>query len=122
ARGSLSVQPMAVSFIVQAMRRCTPWVEARSRFHPVRWIAVGLLLALATGLGAWLVAHPFLTSHTRYLDLPVLGPVPLASAMFFDLGVFALVVGATALILIALAHQSIRSHRLPRPPQPPEED
>jgi len=113
---------MAVAFIVQYMASGTRWVEARLRIHPVRWIGVGLLLALATGLGAWLVAHPFLTSHTRYLDLPVLGPVPLASAMFFDLGVFALVVGATALILIALAHQSIRSHRLPRPPQPPEED
>ena len=33
------------------------------------------------------------------------------TALLFDLGVFALVVGATALILIALAHQSIRSHR-----------
>ncbi len=32
----------------------------------------------------------------------------------FDLGVFALVVGATTLMLIALAHQSIRGHRVPR--------
>jgi multicomponent K+:H+ antiporter subunit A len=31
--------------------------------------------------------------------------------MLFDVGVFALVVGATVLILIALAHQSIRTPR-----------
>jgi multicomponent K+:H+ antiporter subunit A len=31
--------------------------------------------------------------------------------MLFDLGVFALVFGSTVLILIALAHQSVRSHR-----------
>jgi multicomponent K+:H+ antiporter subunit A len=31
----------------------------------------------------------------------------------FDLGVFALVVGATVLMLIAIAHQSVRSHRAP---------
>jgi hypothetical protein len=36
--------------------------------------------------------------------------VHLASALFFDAGVFA-VVGATLLILTALAHQSVRSHR-----------
>ena len=33
------------------------------------------------------------------------------SAAFFDLGVFAVVVGATLLILTALAHQSIRAHQ-----------
>jgi multicomponent K+:H+ antiporter subunit A len=37
--------------------------------------------------------------------------VPRASALAFDLGVFVLVVGATVLILVALAHQSIRSAR-----------
>ena len=35
----------------------------------------------------------------------------MASALLFDLGVFSLVVGATVLMLIALAHQSVRSHR-----------
>jgi multicomponent K+:H+ antiporter subunit A len=44
----------------------------------------------------------------------MIGRVPLASALIFDLGVFTLVVGATVLILIALAHQSIRSHRAVR--------
>lgn len=100
---------MAIAFIVQYMANGTRWVESRIRLHPLRWIGLGLVFALLTGIGAWLAAHPFLTSHTRYLELPVLGKVPLASALFFDLGVFSLVVGATALILIALAHQSLRS-------------
>ena len=69
----------------------------------MRWVATGLLLAVATGAGSWLFAHPFLTSHT-----PVVGGIHLPSAFAFDLGVFSLVVGATGLILIALAHQSIR--------------
>ena len=46
-----------------------------------------------------------------------LGRVPLASALLFDLGVFALVVGATVLILIALAHQSVRKPRMGLPVQ-----
>ena len=40
--------------------------------------------------------------------------VPTASALLFDLGVFGLVVGATVLMLIALAHQSIRKLRAAR--------
>jgi multicomponent K+:H+ antiporter subunit A len=51
---------------------------------------------------------PFLTSAFAYADIPLIGKVPMATALIFDLGVFALVVGATVLMLIALAHQSIR--------------
>jgi multisubunit Na+/H+ antiporter MnhC subunit len=35
----------------------------------------------------------------------------IASALFFDIGVYAVVVGSTLLILTALAHQSVRSHQ-----------
>ncbi len=72
---------------------------------------MGLLLAPATGGGAGRLGYPFLTTHTAHLTLPLLGEVHVPSALLFDLGVFALVVGATVLILTALAHQSVRSHR-----------
>jgi multicomponent K+:H+ antiporter subunit A len=42
------------------------------------------------------------------VTLPILGSLHVPTAFFFDLGVFALVVGATGLVLIALAHQSTR--------------
>jgi multicomponent K+:H+ antiporter subunit A len=71
-----------------------------------------MLVALATGLGAWTLGYPFLTTHTAHLTLPLLGEIHVASALFFDTGVFLLVLGATMLILTALAHQSVRSHRL----------
>jgi multicomponent K+:H+ antiporter subunit A len=41
--------------------------------------------------------------------VPVLGELPLASAMAFDLGVFAVVVGATLLALVSLAGRPTRS-------------
>ncbi len=99
---------LATGVILQYMAGGTRWAESRLAIRPVRWIGVGLLLAAATGLGSWLFAHPFLTSHTAHLHLPLLGELHLPSAFFFDLGVFSLVVGATGLVLIALAHQSIR--------------
>ena len=103
---------MAIGFLLQYMAGGTRWVEDRLRILPVRWIGFGLMLAAFTGMGSWLFGYPFLTSHFQYLELPVIGKVPAASALLFDLGVFSLVVGATVLILIALAHQSIRSHRV----------
>src|SRR3546814_4029194 len=78
---------MSVAFILQYMAGGTRWVEARLTILPVRWIALGLLLAAFTGIGAWLYGHPFLTSYFRYSDVPLVGKVPLASAVILDLGV-----------------------------------
>jgi len=104
---------MAIAFILQYMARGARWVEERLRVLPVRWIGAGLLLAVLTGAGAWLFGRPLLKSYHGYADLPLLGRVPLASAMLFDLGVLLLVVGATVLMLVGLAHQSIRAVRAP---------
>jgi multicomponent K+:H+ antiporter subunit A len=104
---------MAAAFILQYMALGTNRVEARLRILPLRWMGFGLLLAAGTGMAAWAFGHPFLTSYFTYADIPLIGSVPLASALLFDLGVFSLVVGATVLMLIAIAHQSVRSHRVP---------
>ncbi|WP_020654468.1 monovalent cation/H+ antiporter subunit A [Massilia niastensis] len=103
----------ATALIVQYMVAGTDWVESHLRLRPHRWIAWGLATACLTGMGAWLFGYPFLTSHTAHLDLPLLGEIHVPSAFVFDLGVFLVVVGATMLILVALAHQSLRSHRAP---------
>ncbi|MDB5473391.1 MAG: monovalent cation/H+ antiporter subunit, partial [Devosia sp.] len=106
---------MSIGFILQYMAAGTRWVEDHLRILPLRWIGVGLLAALATGLGSWAFGYPFLTSAFQYAQIPWIGRVPMATALLFDLGVFVLVVGATVLILIALAHQSIRAPRAARP-------
>lgn len=103
---------MAIGLIVQYMATGTRALESRVSVQPARWAGVGLLCAAFTGMGAWLFGYPFLTSDYRYINLPVLGAIPLATAMLFDIGVFALVIGATILILIALAHQSTRVPRV----------
>jgi multicomponent K+:H+ antiporter subunit A len=113
---------VTIAFLMQYLAAGTLWVEARARLRPPLWISVGLLLALATGLGAVLLGYPFLTTHTAHLTLPLVGAMHLPSATFFDLGVFAVVVGSTLLILTALAHQSLRAHRRPgsgAPSRPP---
>jgi multicomponent K+:H+ antiporter subunit A len=105
---------LAIGVILQYMAGGTRWAEEHLAIRPMRWIAAGLLIAGATGAGSWLFAYPFLTSHAVHLELPLFGALHVPSAFFFDLGVFSLVVGATGLVLIALAHQSTRAHRPPR--------
>jgi multicomponent K+:H+ antiporter subunit A len=102
---------LSAGFVLQYLAGGTRWVEDRLRILPIYWIGGGLFVALMTGIGAWFFGHPFLTSSFQYIELPVLGRVPVASALLFDLGVFLVVVGATVLILVALAHQSIRNAR-----------
>jgi len=101
----------SIGIILLYMANGTRAVEARLHVQPVRWISAGLLCATGTGAAAWFFGYPFLSTHSRYLDLPLIGAVPIASALLFDIGVFAVVVGTTVLILIALAHQSIRTPR-----------
>ncbi len=102
---------MSAGIILQYMAGGTRWVEDRLPIRPLGWMMAGLMLALGTGAASWLFGHPFLTSHLLHIQLPPLGELHLPSAFFFDLGVFFLVVGATALLLTALGHQSTRAHR-----------
>lgn len=101
----------SVALLLQYIVSGTTWVEAHLALYPRRWIGTGMLVALATGLGSWWFGYPFLTSHTAHFHWPWVGEVHIASALFFDIGVFTLVVGSTLLILTAIAHQSVRSHR-----------
>ena len=104
---------VAIALLMQYLSSGTRFVESRTNLQPARWIGAGLLLGALVGLGAIVLGFPFLTTHTAHLSLPFLGEVHLPSASFFDLAVAAVVVGSTLLILTAIAHQSIRAHRLP---------
>jgi multicomponent K+:H+ antiporter subunit A len=101
----------SVALLLQYIISGTHWVEAHMPLYPRRWIGFGLLFAILTGLGSIAAGYPFMTSHTFHFSLPWLGQIHLASATFFDIGVFTLVVGSTLLILTAIAHQSVRGHR-----------
>src|SRR4029078_11170724 len=67
---------MAVAFILQYMARGTVWVEARLRVLPMRWMGIGLLLAVGVGTAPWLFDRPFLSSSFSYAEIPLIGVVP----------------------------------------------
>lgn len=66
----------------------------------IRTFAVGLAIAAGSGIVAIALAYPFLTQdYTIVEHLPLYGEIELASAVAFDLGVYAVVVGALLTIL-----------------------
>lgn len=66
-------------------------------------LALGLLTAVLTGAGSFFFGAQFLTHTFGHFHFPVFGNVELATAMFFDLGVFLTVVGTTMTIIISIA-------------------
>jgi multicomponent Na+:H+ antiporter subunit B len=65
---------------------------------PIAWyqatLAVGLALAVGSGLTPILFGEPFLTQgYTILHDVPIYGELEVATALAFDLGVFFAVVG-----------------------------
>ena len=79
---------------------------AGRRLDYTRITASGLLIASATGVAAWELGKPFLTSAHAEPALPLIGTLPLASATLFDLGIYLAVVGTTMLTLVSLADAS----------------
>ncbi len=106
---------LATALLLQYIVGGTQWVESRLRIHPLTWIALGLFSAAGAGIAAWLAGAPFLTSLAWHGALPLVGEVHLSSVLLFDLGVYMLVVGSTVLMLIAIAHQSLRAHHHRKP-------
>jgi multicomponent Na+:H+ antiporter subunit A len=68
-------------------------VRARSRFRPWTVLGAGLLLAAVTATVPLLLGGSVLEVGYATFELPVLGAVPVSSALAFDTGVYLVVVG-----------------------------
>jgi len=64
--------------------------------------AVGVLIAVGTGVGSMLFDEPFLTQTFGYIELPVFGETELASAVLFDVGVALAVIGTSLTIIMSI--------------------
>ncbi len=87
--------PVLIKYVLQGARA----VEATFGFDYLRGIGLGLIIAAIGGLGSLVFGLPFLTSGHVDLDLPVIGHLPLASALVFDTGVYVVVFAGALLIL-----------------------
>lgn len=68
-------------------------------------LAVGLSVATFTGLAGWFWGDSFLETTYVEVSLAVLGDLKLTSALSFDIGVFAIVAGLVASLVVAFGSQ-----------------
>lgn len=87
---------MYLSFDMKTLKKALP-------FDFPALIAVGLLLALGTGVTTMLLGYPFLTQFFDYFQLPIIGETELTTALPFDLGIFLVVVGIALTITLTIA-------------------
>lgn len=90
---SASFALYALAYGVGAARRLL-------RFDPRELIGGGLLLAIISGLPAMFVGKPFLTGLWDHTPVPVIGK--LGTPLFFDIGVYLVVMGFALLVIFSL--------------------
>jgi multicomponent Na+:H+ antiporter subunit B len=74
------------------------------KYHPGIIIPIGLFISLASGFAPMLVGEPFMYGLWFKEPLPVIGSV--GTALFFDIGVFLVVIGVTLTILFTISEAS----------------
>ena len=114
--GLITAAALVLQYMALGQRRADEQLQAAGGQRYVRFIALGLGIAVLAGLGSWLFGSPFLTSATGHPALDVLGELTLASAAVFDFGVYITVVASTMLTLSVLGAASIEAGQ-PKPSQ-----
>lgn len=89
-------------FVLQYLTGREPLLRGRPIRRPETLLGVGLLLALATTVAPLAVDGAPLESYIWSLEVPAIGGVKIVSSMFFDLGVFLVVVSVVLMVLQAL--------------------
>lgn len=75
------------------------------RLDPRDFAAIGLALALISGLPPLLGGHEFLTGTWWALPLPAGGTLDIGTPLFFDIGVYLVVFGVLLTLVFALGEE-----------------
>ena len=99
--GVMMAAALTLQYVVFGMREV-------QRFTPSNYlglVALGLSLALGTGLGSLFFGWEFLKSGILHVNLPLWGEVEIVSAFVFDVGVFCVVMGVTLTVISLLGRE-----------------
>nr|WP_317893980.1 monovalent cation/H+ antiporter subunit A [uncultured Sphingomonas sp.] len=116
--GFIAALVFSIAILLQYLASGFDWTDRRRKFGEHMLIGAGVLIAATTGLGSLVFGAPFLTSSFGYFHLPLIGEFELATAMFFDLGVACVVVGAVLMALAQLAQIAQRAAKAEEADEP----
>lgn len=93
----------AAAIILYAIAHNVAAARRVLRLDPRTITAIGLLVALLSGLFGWLTRQPFMTGLWLQQPVAVIGKV--GTPLLFDLGVYLVVIGVVLMILFTLAEE-----------------
>jgi multicomponent Na+:H+ antiporter subunit B len=95
----------ASAFVLYSMATSPAAARAALRIDTRMFIGVGLLLSLSSGALPFIEGKPFLTA--LWWDINVFGMthIELSSPLFFDIGVYLVVLGVSLTMMLALAEE-----------------
>jgi multicomponent Na+:H+ antiporter subunit B len=94
----------SIAFVLHAFAHGLKKTKYLIKIHPGYLIPVGLSIALLSGFAPVLFGDPFLTGIWFHDPLPVIGLV--GSALFFDTGVFIIVIGVSLTIIFTISESA----------------
>jgi multicomponent Na+:H+ antiporter subunit B len=95
----------AIAFVLHAFANGLDNTKGLLRFHPGFLMPVGLGLAFLSGLAPVIgLDDPFMTGLWFPEPFPVIGNV--GSALFFDIGVYLVVIGVTLTIIFTISESA----------------
>lgn len=91
----------SIAYVLHAFSNGLSNTKNLLKFHPGFLMPLGLGLAFLSGMAPLLFGLPFMTGLWYPEALPVLGAI--GSALFFDIGVYLVVIGVTLTIIFTIA-------------------
>jgi multicomponent Na+:H+ antiporter subunit B len=95
----------AAAFALYALATDVQAARYALQVDPHILIGAGLLLALVDGIVPFIYGQEFLTGRWTYLRLPFIGEIEIGSPLFFDIGVYLVVMGVVLMIIFSLAEE-----------------
>lgn len=94
----------SIAFILHAFANGLPSTRKLMQIHPGFLMPVGLSLSFLSGILPMFIGKPFMTGLWFAEKVAVLGSV--GTALFFDIGVYLVVVGASLTIIFTISESN----------------
>jgi len=93
----------SIALVVYGYANGLKRIKSFLQFHPGGLIPTGVTLAMLSGIAPMFLGKPFMTGLWLDQQLPIIGHV--GTALFFDIGVYLVVVGTTLTIIFSIGEE-----------------
>ncbi len=91
-----------LSMVMKGFAYDVELVAKQMKFSPEKFMALGLVLILASTLPSMFEGTSFMTGYWLQLEIPLFGELKLGTPLLFDIGVFFGVIGITRSFFFSL--------------------